>query len=135
MLRTACFVVSLSLAALLAMPATAAELEFDKLRHDFGDIGHYDKPEVTFIVKNVGDEPVTINIVLSSNEVGRPVAPEGEIAPGETAEILVKARTRFGGPFRFHVFVVEENDERPSNSGMLVVTGNVLAEEDSVKPE
>lgn len=135
MLRTRCFVMSLSLVAMVALPAAAAELEFDRMRHDFGDIGHYDKPEVIFTFKNVGAVPVKIRIVKSSNLVGRPVTPEGEIAPGETGEILVKARTRYGGPFRFHLFVVEQHDEGRDNSGELVVTGNVLAKEDSVKPE
>ena len=135
MLRTRCFVMSLSLVAMLALPAAAAELEFDRMRHDFGDIGHYDKPEVIFTFKNVGAVPVKIRIVKSSNLVGRPVTPKGEIAPNETGEIFVKARTRYGGPFRFHLFVVEQDDEGRDNSGELVVTGNVLAREDSVKPE
>ena len=111
--------------------AAAAEVEFDKLRHDFGDIGHYDKPEVVFTFTNTGDTPVKIKVVRASSHVGRPTASKDPVPPGESAEILVKARTRYGGPFRVHLDVVEQTD---GSIATLVMTGNVLAEEDSIKP-
>lgn len=134
MFRTTHFTIGfalLSVFAFAAPVAAAAEVQFDKLRHDFGDIGHYDKPEVVFTFTNTGDTPVKIKIVRSSNQVGRPTAPEDPVAPGESAEILVKARTRYGGPFRVHLDVVEETD---GSIATLVMTGNVLAKEDSIKP-
>jgi hypothetical protein len=135
MVRTSRLVVrwvGLAVLMTLALPAAAADLEFDMTRHDFGDISHYGKPEVTFTFKNVGDAPVKIKIVRASNSVGRPTAPEEAIAPGESGDILVKARTRFGGPFRVNLEVVEETD---GVVAQLVITGNVLDKEDSVKLE
>ena len=107
MLRTTYLLGVVMLLSALALPSAAAELEFEKKRHDFGDIGHYDKPEVTFTFTNVGDAPVEIKIVKSSSTVGRTTPPQGEIAPGETGDILVKTRTRYGGPFRIHLEVIE----------------------------
>jgi len=134
MFRIAHLTVGFVLLALFASAgpvAAAAEVEFDKLRHDFGDIGHYDKPEVIFTFTNTGDTPVKIKIVRASSRVGRPTAPTDPVPPGESAKILVKARTRYGGPFRVHLDVVEETD---GSIATLVITGNVLAEKDSVKP-
>ena len=141
MLRTAISVLAITWIAAFAFAARAepananagatAQVEFEKTRHDFGDLSHYSKPEVVFKFTNTGDRPVNIKIARASSEVGRPTWPEEPIAPGEIGEILVKVRTRYGGPFRVHVDVVEETD---GSIATLVMTGNVLSREDSPKP-
>ncbi len=69
--------------------ANQTTLEFDKLNHDFGDVGPDSDNTTVFTVTNTGDKPLIINDVSASCGCTTPVKPEAPIAPGESDVIEV----------------------------------------------
>ena len=115
---------TLTVALLGLAPAANAELEFEKARHDFGDISHYGAPEVTFVFTNTGDEAVHLKAAKPTARLARTTLPEEPVAAGASAEIRVAIRSRYGGPFRVHIGI---EDDTATEVARLVVTGNVLS--------
>ncbi|MGS2762023.1 DUF1573 domain-containing protein [Sinomicrobium sp. M5D2P9] len=66
-------------------------LEFDKKEHDFGTIQRGTAVETVFKLTNTGDAPLVITNATSSCGCTIPEYPKDKpIAPGESAELLVK---------------------------------------------
>jgi len=64
-------------------------LSFDKLKHDFGDVGTTSENTTVFTVTNTGDVPLIIEEVSASCGCTTPIKPEGPIAPGASDVIEV----------------------------------------------
>ncbi|MDX2362885.1 MAG: DUF1573 domain-containing protein [Crocinitomicaceae bacterium] len=69
--------------------ANSTTLTFDKLKHDFGDVGTISENTTLFTVTNTGKIPLIIEEVTASCGCTTPIKPEGPIAPGESDVIEV----------------------------------------------
>ncbi len=69
--------------------ATSTTLEFNELRHEFGDVKADTDNKTEFIVTNTGNMPLIISDVSASCGCTTPKKPEGPIAPGESDVIAV----------------------------------------------
>lgn len=78
------------------LKATSTSLEFDKERHDFGNVGPDTDNITEFTVKNTGDKPLIIEDVSASCGCTMPKKPEGPILPGQTDVIEVKFHPKPG---------------------------------------
>lgn len=65
-------------------------MEFEKEEHDFGTIEQGTPQEAAFKFTNTGNAPLIITNATSSCGCTVPNPPKGPIAPGETAELVVK---------------------------------------------
>ena len=72
-----------------ALLASATTIEFDKKKHDFGDVLPDSDNTTEFIVYNTGDKPLILDDVSASCGCTMPKKPEGPIAPGESDVIEV----------------------------------------------
>lgn len=72
-----------------ALLASATSIEFDKKKHDFGDVLPDSDNTTEFIVYNTGDKPLILEDVSASCGCTMPKKPEGPIAPGESDVIEV----------------------------------------------
>jgi hypothetical protein len=70
--------------------ARTTTLSFDKLKHDFGNVGPNSVNITTFKVTNTGDKPLIIEDVSASCGCTTPKKPEKPIAPGKSDVIEVK---------------------------------------------
>lgn len=69
--------------------ANSTSMEFDKLRHDFGDVKPDSDNTTMFKVTNTGKRPLIISDVSASCGCTTPKKPEGPIAPGKSDVIEV----------------------------------------------
>lgn len=76
--------------------ATSTTLEFDKLKHDFGNVGPDSDNITQFVVKNTGDKPLIISDVSASCGCTMPQKPEDPIPPGKSDVIEVKFHPKPG---------------------------------------
>ena len=65
-------------------------MTFTEVEHDFGTINEGDVVEHTFEFKNTGNSPLVISNAVGSCGCTVPSWPKEPVAPGETAEMLVK---------------------------------------------
>ena len=68
---------------------SATTIEFDKLKHDFGNVLPDSDNETVFTVTNTGERPLIIDDVSASCGCTMPQKPEGPILPGESDVIEV----------------------------------------------
>ena len=71
-------------------------LEFDKLKHDFGNVKALQENFTSFKVTNTGNKPLIIDDVSASCGCTMPKKPEGPIAPGESDVIEVVFKSKPG---------------------------------------
>lgn len=76
--------------------SNSTTLEFDKLKHDFGDVMPESSNTTEFTVTNTGDKPLIISDVSASCGCTTPMKPEGPIAPGESDVIMVTFKSKPG---------------------------------------
>lgn len=76
--------------------AASTSMEFDKKRHDFGDVLSGSDNQTYFKVTNTGDKPLIIEDVSASCGCTLPMKPDGPIAPGETDVIEVHFKPKPG---------------------------------------
>jgi len=101
-----------------------ANIRFDALVVDYGEIEKGSDGIRTFSFTNIGDAPLIINKVYSSCGCTIPKKPEAPIPPGEKGEIQVKYDTNRVGPIRKTVTVNSNALETPVVS--LKIKGTVL---------
>jgi len=79
-------------------PSTFANISFDKMVHEFGEIDEGDKITHKFTFKNTGNAPLVIDHVDVSCGCTMPSYPIIPIGPGETGEIGVvyNSKGKFG---------------------------------------
>lgn len=102
---------------------TQAEITFDKLEHDYGDVPRNGNGETTFTYKNTGKIPLILSNVRSSCGCTVPAWSKEPLMPGQTASIRVKYNTANPGPINKTV-TVESNAS--NNRVILRIKGKVL---------
>lgn len=70
------------------------KMNFEESSHDFGKIDEGDRVKHTFQFTNTGDAPLKISKARGSCGCTVPKWPKGDIAPGETGDILVIFNSR-----------------------------------------
>jgi len=110
----------------------AAEIQFDKLVHDYGKIKQNSDGTCEFTFKNVGKEPLILSNVKTSCGCTTPYWPKEPIMPGKTEKIKVTYATNRLGVFnkQITVFSNAKNDVV-----VLTIKGEVLAEPAAPAPE
>lgn len=107
-----------------AAPTSLADIKFDKLVHDYGNITQGDNGECVFVFKNTGKEPLLITNCQGSCGCTVPQCPKDPILPGKTGEIKVKYDTNRIGPISKSV-TVQSNAK--SGVQTLQIKGNIAA--------
>ncbi|MBP6429971.1 MAG: DUF1573 domain-containing protein [Bacteroidales bacterium] len=102
---------------------TQAEITFEKLEHDYGDVQRNGNGETTFTYKNTGKAPLILSNVRSSCGCTVPSWPREPLMPGQSAGIRVKYNTGNPGPINKSV-TVESNAS--NNRVVLRIKGTVL---------
>jgi Protein of unknown function (DUF1573) len=86
-------------------PTSLADIKFDNMVHDYGNITQGDNGECVFKFKNTGKEPLIITMCQGSCGCTVPQCPKDPILPGKTGEIKVKYDTQRVGPISKSVTV------------------------------
>lgn len=107
-----------------ANPTSTADIKFDKMVHDYGEIKQGDNGECVFKFKNTGKEPLIITMCQGSCGCTVPACPKDPILPGKTGEIKVKYDTNRLGPISKSV-TVQSNAK--SGTVTLQIKGNISA--------
>lgn len=76
-----------------------AQITFNNLTHNFGQIEYGSDGSANFIFKNTGQSPLSLNNVKSTCGCTVPHWPHTPIAPGESDTIKVVYNTRRSGAF------------------------------------
>lgn len=106
-------------------PSTSlADVKFDKMVHDYGNIMQGDNGECVFKFKNTGKEPLIITMCQGSCGCTVPQCPKDPILPGKSGEIKVKYDTNRVGPISKSV-TVQSNAK--SGTQTLQIKGNIAA--------
>lgn len=71
------------------LEATITTMTFDRLKHDFGKVTEDSDNRTSFVVKNTGKNPLTIESVSASCGCTTPIKPEKPIQPGKSDKIEV----------------------------------------------
>lgn len=110
--------------AVATQPTSTAEIKFDKMVHDYGNITQGDNGECVFKFKNTGKEPLIITMCQGSCGCTVPQCPKDPILPGKMGEIKVKYDTQRVGPIAKSV-TVQSNAK--SGVQTIQIKGNIAA--------
>ena len=110
---------------LIATPALAAPtISVEKPVHDFGTVTQGEKVDHHFVVKNRGDEPLTINQIRSSCGCTAATLSAKTIPPGKSEEVKVTFdSTNFAGQVTKTVNLDSNDPHNPST--VLTLQGKV----------
>ncbi len=109
--------------------ANAGVFQFESETIDYGKIKKNSDGNRSFIFKNVGTKPITINKVKGSCGCTVATKPNKPVMPGETAEIGVTYATNRVGGFSKTITITSDASEARK---VLRVKGIVLKEESNV---
>lgn len=98
--------------------------EFDKISHDFGDIGNNEAVETEFAIKNVGDADLIIINASATCGCTVPEYPKTPIKPGDTEKIKVRFRTGAVGQQQKTVTLTTNSEK---GNELLTIKANVAA--------
>jgi hypothetical protein len=112
----------------IARPAvdkgSAAEVDINETRHDFGQMDPYTEGAHKFTLRNAGQKPLILRLGQISCKCTASSLPRGPIAPGESAEIAVQWQTAKNNRFFQESVTILTND--PSTPEIrLTVEGKV----------
>jgi hypothetical protein len=102
---------------------TQAEITFDKLEHDYGEVIKGGNGEASFTYKNTGKAPLVLSNIRSSCGCAVPSWSKEPLMPGQSASIRVKYNTANAGPINKSI-TVESN--ATNNRIILKIKGKVL---------
>lgn len=102
--------------------AKVAEISFESLEYDYGNIYKGDNGECQFKFKNTGKAPLTITNCRASCGCTVPAWPKDPIAPGKTAVIKVKYDTNRLGTINKSITV---SSDAINNSVVLHIKGYI----------
>ncbi len=112
--------------------ARQPKIHFDQPDYDFGEVEAGDEIEHTFVFENTGDDPLSIEEVLTSCGCTGALVTEKEVPPGGTGEVKATFHTRgFQGVVKKGL-TVESND--PENRLVRLTIGGNVVSEVSVEP-
>lgn len=109
----------------LVNDSSGAEILVDKTIHDYGTVEQGAKGECVFVITNTGSEPLIISECKGSCSCTVPEWPEAPIAPGKSAQIIVKYDTNRIGPINKTVRITSNATNAPLTT--LTIKGNVIA--------
>ncbi|PZD76787.1 DUF1573 domain-containing protein [Mesonia sp. K7] len=119
--------IAFTLLLFVGFAATAqANMKFDQEVIDYGNVEYNADGVRTFVVTNIGNEPLIISDVKSTCGCTVPEKPKNPIAPGESAEIKVKYNTTKVGLIRKTITVYANTENSPFP---LKIKGNVQAQD------
>ena len=110
-----------------------AEIEFEKLVHDYGDVPFNGNGECEFKFTNTGNEPLIIQKPKSSCGCTVPSWPKEPILPGESDVIKVTYRTSRAGAINKSVTVT--SNAKVNSTVVLRIKGRVLEQPTEAMPE
>ena len=110
-----------------------AEIEFEKVVHDYGDVPYNGNGECEFRFTNTGTEPLLVQKPKSSCGCTIPSWPKEPILPGESEVIKVTYRTNRVGNINKTVTVTSNAISNPTV--VLRITGRVLEQPTEAMPE
>ncbi len=110
--------------AVVPAVTSLADIKFDKMVHDYGNINQGDNGECVFKFKNTGKEPLIITMCQGSCGCTVPQCPKDPILPGKTGEIKVKYDSNRVGPISKSV-TVQSNAK--SGTQTIQIKGNIAA--------
>ena len=101
-----------------------AEIQFEKMVHDFGEIVQHDNGDIDFRFKNIGSEPLIILNVQQSCATCVTIRgwPREPIMPGQEGVIAVRYNTHILGEMGKTVTVTSNGR---TNRAVLRINGNV----------
>ena len=105
-----------------AKKTKVAEITFENLEYDYGNIYKGDNGECVFKFKNTGKAPLTISNCRASCGCTVPSWPKDPIAPGKSAYIKVKYDTNRIGTINKSITV---NSDAINNSVVLHIKGYI----------
>lgn len=109
-----------------------AEIEFEKVVHDYGDVPYNGNGECEFRFTNTGNEPLLIQKPKSSCGCTIPSWPNEPILPGESDVIKVTYRTNRAGNINKTVTVT--SNAVKNSTVVLRIKGRVLEQPAEVLP-
>ena len=112
---------------------TGAEIEFERVVHDYGDVPYNGNGECEFRFTNTGDAPLLIQKPKSSCGCTIPSWPDKPIFPGESEVIKVTYRTNRAGNFNKTITVT--SNAIKNSTVVLRITGRVLDQPTETLPE
>lgn len=110
-----------------------AEIKFEKVVHDYGDVPYNGNGECEFRFTNTGNEPLLIQKPKSSCGCTIPSWPQEPILPGESDIIKVTYRTNRPGIINKTVTVT--SNARKNSTVVLRIKGRVLEQPTEVLPK
>jgi len=110
-----------------------AEIEFEKVVHDYGDVPYNGNGECEFRFTNTGTEPLLVQKPKSSCGCTIPSWPKEPILPGESDVIKVTYRTNRPGNINKTVTVTSNAVNNPTV--VLRIKGRVLDQPTEALPE
>ncbi len=109
-------------AAATVAPVSKAEIKFEKMVHDYGNIVQGANGECVFKFKNIGKEPLILTMCQGSCGCTVPQCPKDPILPGKSGEIKVKYDSNRVGPINKSISV-QSNSKTGTQT--LQITGNI----------
>ena len=113
--------------------AIGAEIEFEKVVHDYGDVPYNGNGECEFRFTNTGTEPLLVQKPKSSCGCTIPSWPNEPILPGESDVIKVTYRTNRAGNINKTVTVT--SNAVKNSTVVLRIKGRVLDQPTEALPE
>jgi hypothetical protein len=131
-MKATCLVIlALSLLCSAAVPSQAAgKLVVDNRTHNFGKVFYGDKVSHTFVVKNVGKEPLHIKKVDVDCGCTKAVKGDSEIAPDGKTEIVVEFDTEGerSGKIEKSVYIHSSDTTAPDYGVKLTLLAEIVRE-------
>ncbi|MBR0077156.1 MAG: DUF1573 domain-containing protein [Bacteroidales bacterium] len=112
--------------------AKVAEITFESLEHDYGNIYKGDNGECEFVFKNTGKAPLQITNARASCGCTVPSWPRDPIAPGKKSVIKVKYDTNRLGTINKSITVTSN---AVNNSVVLHIKGHISEKPAESVPE
>lgn len=112
--------------------AKVAEITFESLEHDYGNIYKGDNGECEFVFKNTGKAPLQITNARASCGCTVPSWPRDPIAPGKKSVIKVKYDTNRLGTINKSITVTSN---AVNNSVVLHIKGHISEKPDRSVPD
>lgn len=108
-----------------AMPASKAEVQFEKDVHDFGNVKQGGDASTEFKFTNTGTEPLIISNAKGSCGCTVPEWPREPIAPGQNGVIKVKYDSKRVGPINKSVTITSNANNAPQK--IIRIKGHIDA--------
>ncbi|MBC7865589.1 MAG: DUF1573 domain-containing protein [Bacteroidia bacterium] len=106
-------------------PASNADIKFEKMVHDFGNVKWGGNGDCEFKFTNTGKDPLIISLCQGSCGCTVPTCPKEPILPGKTNSMKVHYDTKRPGPITKQVTVTSN---AKSGQVILKITGTVEAQ-------